>query len=444
VAGLSDVVAISAGDNYSLALTALGQVWAWGDNGGGQLGNGTTTASNVPIVVNGLPAIVAISASAPPYMLGAPMPSRAHSMALADDGRVFVWGDNTWGQLGDGTTTRSLVPKQVPGLSGITRVAAGGGFSLALKTDGADSGSVWSWGRNDYFQLGDNSPFAAPPRLAPLPGVSGIAELDAGDLHSTAIKSDRTLWRWGSWIPGSACLVGPVLFENVPKQVAGPDPASLAAGGGHSLALQTDRTISGWGHNCVGQLGDSTPQPLYSSTPFVLAGLTEVLAFGTGELHSLAVDASGQVWGIGANASGQLGNTPLTSARYPVLAEGAQLVPTNTDPDGDGLTTITELGLGTDPYNADTNCDGLMDGTAVASNVSPTDPDVDADGVSNCAERQQGTNPFAADTDGDLVPDGSDAFPLDPTRSQAPPPNPSDVTPPVITLTQPTNAVPVP
>jgi alpha-tubulin suppressor-like RCC1 family protein len=444
VTGVSDIVAISAGDNYSLALTAAGQVWAWGANDAGQLGNGTTTSSNIPIAVSGLPTNVAISAAPPPYIMGGPAPSRAHSMALADDGRLVVWGDNTLGQLGDGTITRSLVPKQVPGLSGITRIAAGGGFSLALKADGAESGVVWSWGRNEYFQMGDNSPFAAPPRLSPLPGLSGVVELDAGDLHAVVVKSDRTLWRWGSWIPGTACLVGPVLFEYVPKQVVGPDATALAAGGGHSFTLQTDRTISGWGHNCVGQLGDSTPQVLYSSTPFVPAGLPEVLALGAGELHTLIVDAGGQVWGFGINANGQLGTGPLASSRYPVPAEGAQLVSNNVDPDGDGLTTLIELALGTDPYDADTNCDGLMDGTAVATGVSPTDPDVDADGVPNCAEQQQGTNPFSADTDGDSVPDGSDAFPLDPTRSQAPPPDPSDVTPPVITLTEPTNAVPVP
>jgi hypothetical protein len=111
------------------------------------------------------------------------------------------------------------------------------------------------------------------------------------------------------------------------------------------------------------------------------------------------------------------------------------------DPDGDGLTTVREWDFGTDPYNADTNGDGVADGVEVASGQSATNPDMDGDGVLNLAERAQGTDPFRADTDGDGYGDGVDAFPLDPTRWQAPPPVGGDVTPPAISLTEPTNAV---
>jgi hypothetical protein len=111
------------------------------------------------------------------------------------------------------------------------------------------------------------------------------------------------------------------------------------------------------------------------------------------------------------------------------------------DPDGDGLTTAQEWALGTDPFNADTNGDGISDGVALATGLSPTNPDQDGDGVENAAEIARGTNPFAWDSDGDGHGDGEDAFPLDPTRWQAPTPTPGDTTPPVITLTEPTNAV---
>jgi hypothetical protein len=109
------------------------------------------------------------------------------------------------------------------------------------------------------------------------------------------------------------------------------------------------------------------------------------------------------------------------------------------DPDGDGLTTAQEWALGTDPFNADTNGDGIADGVAVATGLSPTNPDQDGDGVENAAEIAGGTDPFAWDTDGDGHGDGADAFPLDPTRWEAPEPTPGTV--PVITLTEPTNAV---
>ena len=97
--------------------------------------------------------------------------------------------------------------------------------------------------------------------------------------------------------------------------------------------------------------------------------------------------------------------------------------------------------IGTDPHNPDTNSDGIPDGVAIALGLSATATDMDGDGLSNSYEMLIGTNPLRADTDGDGVPDGQDAFPLDPTRWQAPTPDPNDHTPPTITLDEPTNAV---
>jgi hypothetical protein len=111
------------------------------------------------------------------------------------------------------------------------------------------------------------------------------------------------------------------------------------------------------------------------------------------------------------------------------------------DPDGDGLSSAREWELETDPYNSDTNGDGIADGVEVASGQSATNPDVDGDGVLNATERTNGTDPFRADTDADTYADGVDCFPLDPSRWQCPSPPGGDVTPPVITLTEPTNAV---
>ncbi|MGH9337852.1 MAG: hypothetical protein ACRD21_29210, partial [Vicinamibacteria bacterium] len=108
--------------------------------------------------------------------------------------------------------------------------------------------------------------------------------------------------------------------------------------------------------------------------------------------------------------------------------------------DGDSLTNGEEWTIGTDPFDSDTNDDGILDGIAVASGMSPTDPDMDDDGVLNGAERTNGTDPFNFDTDGDEVGDGDDAFPIDPERDEAPDPTPGDITPPTITLTEPTNA----
>jgi Bacterial TSP3 repeat len=110
------------------------------------------------------------------------------------------------------------------------------------------------------------------------------------------------------------------------------------------------------------------------------------------------------------------------------------------DPDNDGLTTGQEWALGTDPLDSDTNDDGLLDGIEVQVGLSPLNLDMDGDGALNKAELLNGTDPFRADTDGDGVNDGTDCFPLDPTRSTCPQPDPNDHTPPTITLTEPTNA----
>ena len=133
VAGLGGVVAVAAGPNFSLAAGADGgTVWAWGANGFGQLGDGTTTWRRTPVRVGGLAGVVAVAAGA------------AHSLALGADGTVWAWGGNYQGELGDGTTVDRAAPARVAGLAGVVGIAAGTSFSLALGADG----TVWAWGSN--------------------------------------------------------------------------------------------------------------------------------------------------------------------------------------------------------------------------------------------------------------------------------------------------------
>ena len=136
---LSDVIAIATAGNHSLALKDNGTVWAWGNNGNGQLGDGTTTNGSFPKPVLGLGNVIAIATT------------DEHSLALKSDGTVWAWGYNGHGQLGDGTDTDRHAPGQVLGLSGVIAIASGDSHSLALKSDG----TVWGWGSNYNYQLGE-------------------------------------------------------------------------------------------------------------------------------------------------------------------------------------------------------------------------------------------------------------------------------------------------
>ena len=139
VNGLTGITAIAGGGSQSFALKDDGTVWAWGWNPNGELGNGTTTASTIPIQVSSLTNITAISGGA------------FHALAMRNDGTVWAWGSNVFGQLGDGSNTDSHVPVQLSALSSTIAVAAGYQHSLARKNDGTGR----SWGNNGAGALGD-------------------------------------------------------------------------------------------------------------------------------------------------------------------------------------------------------------------------------------------------------------------------------------------------
>jgi hypothetical protein len=220
VKGLFSIAAIDAGHFFSLALKDDGTVWAWGYNNPGQLGDGTTKDSSIPVQVKGLTGVTAIAAGG------------AHSLALKDDGTVWAWGYNLMGQLGDGTTKDSSIPVQVKGLTGVTAIAAGGGYSLALK----DNGTVWAWGYNFDGQLGDGT---TRDRIIPGPvgGLGNVRAIAAGDSHSLVLKDNGTVWAWGDNFAGK---LGDSTTNDSrsPVQVTGlTSVVAIDAGGGHALAV---------------------------------------------------------------------------------------------------------------------------------------------------------------------------------------------------------------
>ncbi|MCG2749717.1 MAG: CHAP domain-containing protein [Desulfobulbaceae bacterium] len=279
---------ITGGYYHTLALKDDGSVWAWGENTVGQLGDGTTNESYTPIEVPGLLNIKNIAAGP------------GHNIALMNDGSVWAWGYNAFGQLGDGTTEDKYSPVKVQGLTNVIAIEAGEWHSLALK----DDGTVWAWGKNNYGQLGDGTTFDRynPVRVL---GLIQVIKITAGN-HSLALKNDGTVWGWGHNYDGQLGN-GTISNSSTPVPVSNlSNIIAISAGEEHSLALKNDNTVWAWGNNGAGRLGDGTQ--INRVYPVLTSDLTNVVAIEAGQDHSLALRNDGTVWAWGDNDSGQQGN----------------------------------------------------------------------------------------------------------------------------------------
>jgi alpha-tubulin suppressor-like RCC1 family protein len=292
---------LAAGASHTLTARADGTVWAWGDNASGQLGNGTTTGSTVPVQVN--------SFSDVRRGAGSVAGGSTHSLAVRSDGTVWAWGQGTNGQLGNGGTANSSIPVQVSGLTNAVAVTAGTAFSAALKSDG----TVWSWGLNTNGQLGDNT---TTQRTTPVQAFTNAARISAGASHMLAVRTDGTAWSWGLNSNGRLGL-GDTIQRNAPTQITALTGVSTAAAGSdHSLAVRTDGTVASWGGNGSGQLGlgDTTQR----TSPTTITGLTGVARVSAGLSDSFAIRTNGTASGWGINTSGQVGDSTTTQRTTPV------------------------------------------------------------------------------------------------------------------------------
>jgi alpha-tubulin suppressor-like RCC1 family protein len=281
---------VSAGLDYTCAITMDNRAYCWGGNASGQLGNGTTAQTSSPVPVAGGHAFRQISAKW----------DRTCALTTSPTNRIYCWGH---GILGDGNpfTNRQRTPKLISGGRTYRQVAVGTEHTCAVST----SYAVWCWGKNKYGQLGNGrgSTYVA---LSPVlvAGTLQFSQVSAGFYHTCAVTTTSKAFCWGRQ---GTIGDGKTYKRNTPRAVAGGLSFNrISAGWGYSCAVTTGNRAYCWGANWTGQLGDSTFTDRLTPSP-VAGGLRFAqVAAGFGE-HTCGVDIASGAWCWGSNGAGELG-----------------------------------------------------------------------------------------------------------------------------------------
>ncbi|MCL2843640.1 MAG: S-layer homology domain-containing protein [Oscillospiraceae bacterium] len=305
VLGLSNMIDVAVGDGFTIALRDDGTIWSWGTNWVGQLGDGTLIDRMVPVRVQQVVNVVAISAG------------WEFATALQADGTVWAWGHNLSGQLGNNTSgNHTTWPVRVHNLDGVTAISSGGVHAMALR----NNGTLWAWGNNWYGQLGDGT--IENHRLTPVQvqGLTNVTAVSAGGWHTAAIQNGG-LWTWG--VNTDAQLgngtMGSHTNSGTPAQVQNlSNVTAVAAGAMHTVAQAGD-AFWAWGNNWFGQLGNGGGNQDVRTAPVRvdMQNLNSAMALVAGDVHTVAIRGDGTVWSWGGNAYGQLGDGSTTHRSVP-------------------------------------------------------------------------------------------------------------------------------
>ena len=311
IGGFTDWWRMDGGANHTIGIRSNGTLWAWGTNANGQLGTGTTGSTSSPMsVIGGFTDWCQVSAGGD------------HTLAIRRPGTLWAWGRALFGQIGDGTTTdRSSPVSVVGGFTDWCQVSAGSRHSLAVR----QNGTAWAWGSNSDGRLGDGTTAARTSPVSVVGGFTDWCQASAGNYHSLGLRSNGTLWAWGS---NSSGQLGnnTTISTSSPVSVVGgfTDWCQISAGtGSHSLALRRSGTLWAWGINIGGRLGDGT-NVAKSSPVSVIGGFTDWCQVSAGGVHSAGVRTNGSLWLWGDGQSGIVGNNSTSASLSPVSVVGNQ------------------------------------------------------------------------------------------------------------------------
>jgi len=308
-AGGTNWKSVACGFNHTAAIKTDGTLWTWGTNSSGQLGINNTLNRTTPVTT---------------FIGGTNWKSVAcgyfHTAAIKTDGTLWTWGSNNFGQLGiNNTIDRNTPVTTFLGGTNWKSVASGYTHTAAIKTDG----TLWTWGRNNNGQLGDNTTVNRSTPVTTFAGGTNWKSVSCagnalGGGHTAAIKTDGTLWGWGRNFEGQLGIISTSSRTTpVTTFAGGTNWKQVSCGGYHTSAIKTDGTLWTWGTNSSGQLGiNDTTQRNTPVTTF--AGGTNWKQVAGGFQYAAAIKTDGTLWTWGANGSGQLGINDTLNRTTPV------------------------------------------------------------------------------------------------------------------------------